>query len=223
MILSKIFSEISGSNIHSVLEKWTKYLNNAGCNINNEEWYVNVLSDKIIQRLPNPYKSITSKILSIVFDNATVKFEPDEEKLLRDNGFEELFPSQTPATTAATHAPNQVDAFIAKICECIKGKQLTGKELDKVIQSQVPIDSIPAVPDNAGYDDTEFTSIVRATDYPEFAKDEKDQARKKDDILKLAIDKYGKAKVYHYSNLLRLLGASLRMVDTTSAQTTTTV
>ena len=216
MILSKIFSEISGSNIHSVLEKWTKYLNNAGCNINNEEWYVNVLSDKIIQRLPNPYKSITSRILSIVFDNATVKFEPDEEKLLRDNGFEELFPSQTPATTAATHAPNQVDAFIAKICECIKGKQLTGKELDKVIQSQVPIDSIPAVPDNAGYDDTEFTSIVRATDYPEFAKDEKDQTRKKDDILKLAIDKYGKAQVYHYSNLLRLLGASLRMFDATT-------
>ena len=99
---------------------------------------------------------------------------------------------------------------------------MTGKELDKIIQSQVPIDSIP-VPTNAGYDDTEFTSIVRATDYPEFAKDEKDQARKKDDILKLAIDKYGKAKVYHYSNLLRLLGASLRMVDTTSAQTTATV
>ena len=216
-----LLSELFGNNNPSVLNKWTKYLNDAGCNINNEEWYVNVLSDKIIQRLPNPYKSITSKILSIVFDNVTVKFEPDEEKLLRDNGFEELFQSQTPAI-ATTHAPNQIDAFIAKICECIKGKKLSGKELDKVIQSQVPIDSIP-VPANAGYDDTEFTSIVRATDYPEFAKDEKDQTRKKDDILKLAIDKYGKAQVYHYSNLLRLLGASLRMVDTTSAQTTTTV
>lgn len=220
MILNKLFSEISRSNNHDVLNKWTEYLNSVGCNINNRDWYVNVLSDKIIQSLPNPYKKLTVKILSIVFNNATIKFEPDEEKLLRDNGFEELFPSQAPATTAATHAPNQVDAFIAKICECIKGKQLTGKELDKVIQSQVPIDSIPAVPDNAGYDDTEFTSIVRATDYPEFAKDEKDQARKKDDILKLAIDKYGKAQVYHYSNLLRLLGASLRMFDATTPAAT---
>lgn len=202
--------------MENILEKWTKCLNDAGCNIDIKEWYVNVLSNKIIQILPNPYKCITSKILSIVFDNVAVNFEPDEEKLLRANGFDELFQSQTPATTAATHAPNQVNAFIAKICECIKGKQLTGKELDKVIQSQVPIDSIPAVPDNAGYDDTEFTSIVRATDYPEFAKDEKDQARKKDDILKFAIDKYGKAQVYHYSNLLRLLGASLRMFDATT-------
>lgn len=202
--------------MENILEKWTKCLNGCGCCINNEEWHINTLTDEIIRILPNPYKGITSKILSIVFNNATIKFEPDEEKLLRDNGFEELFQSQAPASTAATHAPNQVDAFIAKICECIKGKQLTGKELDKVIQSQVPIDSIPAVPDNAGYDDTEFTSIVRATDYPEFAKDEKDQARKKDDILKLAIDKYGKAQVYHYSNLLRLLGASLRMFDATT-------
>lgn len=202
--------------MENILEKWTKYLNDTGCCIEGEEWYVNTLTDEIIRILPNPYKGITSKILSIALSNETVKFEPDEEKLLKDNGFDELFQSQTPATTAATHAPNQVNAFIAKICECIKGKQLTGKELDKVIQSQVPIDSIPAVPDNAGYDDTEFTSIVRATDYPEFAKDEKDQARKKDDILKLAIDKYGKAQVYHYSNLLRLLGASLRMFDTTT-------
>jgi len=205
--------------MENILEKWTKYLNDSGCRINNEEWHVNTLTDDIIRILPNPYKGITTKILSIVFDNATVKFEPDEEKLLRDNGFEELFQSQTPAVVT-TQTSNLIDVFTTKIYECIKGKQLTGKELDKIIQSQVPIDSIP-VPANAGYDDTEFTSIVRATDYPEFAKDEKDQARKKDDILKLAIDKYGKAKVYHYSNLLRLLGAELRMVDTTSAQTTT--
>ena len=205
--------------MENILEKWTKHLNDAGCNIDNKEWYINVLANKIIQILPNPYKKLTAKILAIVFNNETIKFEPDEEKLLRDNGFEELFPSQT-QTPAATQAPNLIDEFTAKICECIKGKQLTGKELDKIIQSKVPIDSIPAVPDNAGYDETEFTSIVRATDYPEFAKDEKDQARKKDDILKLAIDKYGKAKVYHYSNLLRLLGASLRMFDATTPAAT---
>lgn len=220
MMLNKIFSELFENNKHSVLEKWTKYLNDTGCNINIDDWCVNILSDKIIQILPNPYKKLTVKILSIVFNNATVKFEPDEEKLLRDNGFEELFPSQTQApVVATTQASNPIDVFTTKICECIKGKQLTGKELDKIIQSQVPIDSIPAVPDNAGYDETEFTSIVRATDYPEFSKDEKDQARKKDDILKLAINKYGKAKVYHYSNLLRLLGASLRMFDATTPAT----
>ena len=218
MLLSEIFK----NNNHGILNKWTKYLNDAGCNINSSDWYVNVLSDKIIQSLPNPYKSITSKILSIAFNKAAVKFEPDEEKLLRDNGFEELFQSQTPgpapAAITTTHASNQIDAFIAKICQTINGAKLSGKELDIVIQSEIPIDSIP-VPANAGYDANELTSIVRATDYPEFEKDNNGKTRNKDGILKCAIAKYGEAKVYHYSNLLRLIGASLRMVDTSTAAT----
>lgn len=205
--------------MENILEKWTKCLNDAGCNIDIKEWYVNVLSNKIIQILPNPYKCITSKILSIVFDNVAVNFEPDEEKLLRANGFDELFPSQTPAPVAtATHAPNLISAFIAKICQTINGAKLSGKDLDIVIQSEIPINSIP-VPANAGYDANELTSIVRATDYPEFEKDDKGKTRNKDGILKCAIAKYGEAKVYHYSNLLRLIGASLRTFDTSTPAT----
>ena len=206
--------------MENILEKWTKYLNNSGCYINGDEWYVSTRANDIIRILPNPYKCITSKILSITFNKAAVKFEPDEEKLLRDNGFEELFQSQTPAPAAiaTTHAPNQIDAFIAKICQTINGAKLSGKELDIVIQSEIPIDSIP-VPANAGYDANELTSIVRATDYPEFEKDNNGKTRNKDGILKCATAKYGEAKVYHYSNLLRLIGASLRMVDTSTAAT----
>jgi hypothetical protein len=205
---------------NEILEKWTKHLNDIGCHIDGEEWYVNTLTDNIVKILPNLYKGITTKILSIVFDNTVITFEPDEEKYLKDNGFEELFPKQAPAPAAATsHAPNQLNALIAKICQVIKGKQLSGKDLDKVIQSQVSIDSIP-VPANVGYDDTELNSIVRTTDYPEFETDEKGKTRNKDGILKCAIAKYGEAKVYHYSNLLRFIGASLRMFDPTSAPAT---
>lgn len=219
MLLSEIFNELFENNKHSVLEKWTKYLNDTGCNININDWSVNILSDKIIQILPNPYKKLTVKILSIVFDNATVKFEPDEEKLLRDNGFEELFPSQAPASAVATtQTSNPFDALLAKIYQTINGAKLSGKELDIVIQSEIPIDTIP-VPVNTGYDANELNSIVRTTDYPEFEKDGNGKTRNKDGIIKCAIAKYGEEKVYRYSNFLRFIGASLRMADTTSATT----
>ena len=219
MLLSEIFK----NNNHGILNKWTKYLNDAGCNINSSDWYVNVLSDKIIQNLPNPYKSITTKILAVELSHATVKFEPEEEKLLRANGFEELFPSQTPApAVATTQTSNPFDALLAKIYQTINGAKLSGKELDIIIQSEIPIDTIP-VPVNTGYDANELNSIVRTTDYPEFEKDGNGKTRNKDGIIKCAIAKYGEEKVYRYSNFLRFIGASLRMADTTSAQTTTTV
>lgn len=101
---------------------------------------------------------------------------------------------------------SMLDRVLAKT----SGKNYSPKEIDNIIRETIDIDECKIFEKSSFYED-EFPSVVRSADYPEFANDESGQARKKDTIIDLAKKKYGKAVVYHYSNILRLLGSTVRM------------
>lgn len=74
---------------NETLDKLVKYLNDMGCWVEKEELENHYLSRKILRILPYPYKDLVSKALAYGKLN-TIKFKSDEEKFLREHGFEEL-------------------------------------------------------------------------------------------------------------------------------------
>lgn len=72
------------------LDKLVKYLNAVGCWVRKEELENCYRSRNIIRILPYQYKDIVSRVLAYGKLNID-KFTPDEKKLLREHGLEELF------------------------------------------------------------------------------------------------------------------------------------
>ena len=143
-------------------------------------------------------------------------FTPEQKQELIDVGY--LAPE---AATASNNCDSDIfKAALDKVIAKIGNSKISSKEIDKLAQESLSVDDCKIFAKSSFYED-EFPSVVRSSDYPEFAKDESGQARKKDDIIDLAKRTYGKAVVYHYSNLLRMIGSTIRMQQATHAQPAT--
>ena len=143
-------------------------------------------------------------------------FTPEQKQELIDVGY--LAPE---AATASNNCDSDIfKAALDKVIAKIGNSKISSKEIDKLAQESLSVDDCKIFAKSSFYED-EFPSVVRSADYPEFAKDESGQARKKDDIIDLAKRTYGKAVVYHYSNLLRMIGSTIRMQQATHAQPAT--
>lgn len=75
---------------NETLDKLVKYLNAIGCWVEKEELENYYRSRNILRILPYQYKDIVSRVLAYGKLNID-KFTPDEKKLLREHGLEELF------------------------------------------------------------------------------------------------------------------------------------
>lgn len=174
----------------------------------------NISRGRLYETLPNELVDLIEKTRELcseeddpnAFAEKLKEFTPEQKQELIDVGY--LAPE---AATASNNCDSDIfkDA-LEKVIAKIGNSKISSKEIDKLAQESLSVDDCKIFEKSSFYED-EFPSVVRSADYPEFAKDDSGQARKKDDIIDLAKKKYGKAVVYHYSNLLRMIGSTIRM------------
>lgn len=184
----------------------------------------NVNRERLYEMLPNELVDLIEKTRELcseeddpnAFAEKLKEFTPEQKQELIDIGY--LAPE---AATASNNCDSDIfkDA-LEKVIAKIGDSKISPKEIDKLAQESLSVDDCKIFEKSSFYEE-EFPSVVRSADYPEFAKDESGQARKKDDIIELAKKKYGKAVVYHYSNLLRMIGSTIRMQQATHVQPAT--
>lgn len=175
----------------------------------------NISRGRLYETLPNELVDLIEKTRELcseeddpnAFAEKLKEFTPEQKQELIDVGY--LAPEAV-ATTSNNDEPDVFKDALNKVITKIGNNRISSKEIDKLAQESLSVDDCKIFEKSNFYED-EFPSVVRSADYPEFAKDESGQARKKDDIIDLAKKKYGKAVVYHYSNLLRMIGSTIRM------------
>ena len=184
----------------------------------------NINRERLYEMLPNELVDLIEKTRELcaeeddpnAFAEKLKRFTPEQKQELIDIGY--LAPE---AATASNNCDSDIfKAALDKVIAKIGNNKISSKEIDKMAQESLSVDDCKIFAKSSFYED-EFPSVVRSSDYPEFAKDESGQARKKDDIIDLAKRTYGKAVVYHYSNLLRMIGSTIRMQQATHAQPAT--
>ena len=184
----------------------------------------NINRERLYEMLPNELVDLIEKTRELcaeeddpnAFAEKLKRFTPEQKQELIDIGY--LAPE---AATASNNCDSDIfKAALDKVIAKIGNSKISSKEIDKMAQESLSVDDCKIFAKSSFYED-EFPSVVRSSDYPEFAKDESGQARKKDDIIDLAKRTYGKAVVYHYSNLLRMIGSTIRMQQATHAQPAT--
>ena len=184
----------------------------------------NINRERLYEMLPNELVDLIEKTRELcaeeddpnAFAEKLKRFTPEQKQELIDIGY--LAPE---AATASNNCDSDIfKAALDKVIAKIGNSKISSKEIDKMAQESLSVDDCKIFAKSSFYED-EFPSVVRSSDYPEFAKDESGQARKKDDIIDLAKRTYGKAVVYHYSNLLRMIGSTIRMQQATHARPAT--
>lgn len=184
--------------------------------INRERLY-EMLPDKLVDLVEKTRELSAEEDNLNAFAEKLKKFTPEQKQELIDIGY--LAPEAV-ATTSNNDEPDVFKDALNEVIAKIGNSKISPKEIDKLAQESLSVDDCKIFEKSSFYED-EFPSVVRSADYPEFAKDESGQARKKDDIIDLAKKKYGKAVVYHYSNLLRMIGSTIRMQQATHVQPAT--
>lgn len=175
----------------------------------------NISRGRLYEMLPDELVDLIEKTRELcaeeddpnAFAEKLKEFTPEQKQELIDVGY--LAPEAV-ATTSNNDEPDVFKDALNKVITKIGNNRISSKEIDKLAQESLSVDDCKIFAKSSFYED-EFPSVVRSSDYPEFAKDDSGQARKKDDIIDLAKKTYGKAVVYHYSNLLRMIGSTIRM------------
>lgn len=175
----------------------------------------NISRGRLYEMLPDELVDLIEKTRELcaeeddpnAFAEKLKEFTPEQKQELIDVGY--LAPEAV-ATTSNNDEPDVFKDALNKVITKIGNNRISSKEIDKLAQESLSVDDCKIFAKSSFYED-EFPSVVRSSDYPEFAKDDSGQARKKDDIIDLAKRTYGKAVVYHYSNLLRMIGSTVRM------------
>ena len=184
----------------------------------------NINRERLYEMLPNELVDLIEKTRELcaeeddpnAFAEKLKRFTPEQKQELIDIGY--LAPE---AATASNNCDSDIfKAALDKVIAKIGNNKISSKEIDKLAQESLSVDDCKIF-EKCDFYEEEFPSVVRSSDYPEFANDESGQARKKDTIIELAKKKYGKAVVYHYSNLLRMIGSTIRMQQATHAQPAT--
>lgn len=179
----------------------------------------NISRGRLYEMLPNELVDLIEKTRELcaeednpnAFAEKLKEFTPEQKQELIDVGY--LAPE---AATSSNNCDSDIfKAALDKVIAKIGNSKISSKEIDKLAQESLSVDDCKIFAKSSFYED-EFPSVVRSSDYPEFSNDDSGQARKKDLIIDMAIKKYGKAVVYHYSNLLRMIGSTVRMQQATT-------
>jgi hypothetical protein len=165
-----------------------------------------LLPKDLVDLIQKVYELIELEDDCAAFTNAVNELTDAQRQELVDIGYLKTLTPVEKQEDNQSVFKSMLDRVLAKI----SGKKYSAKEIDNIIRETINIDECKIF-EKCDFYEEEFPSVVRSSDYPEFANDESGQARKKDTIIELAKKKYGKSVVYHYSNILRLLGSTIRM------------